>query len=125
MKTPGPHRGPVAGRGGIVHGQAQGVRAEVGKPLQQASELLRAGKAKEALAKVREADAVGGKTAAEQLTIDRMKAAAAQRAGDMGTAIQALESIHGKVGGAEQGQVAEQLARPMPSSATTPRPPNG
>jgi hypothetical protein len=90
--------------------QAEGVRPEVGKPLQQASELLRAGKAKEALAKAREADAVGGKTASEQLTVDRMKAAAAQRAGDMGTAIQALESIHGKVGGAEQGTVAEQIA---------------
>jgi len=90
--------------------QAQGVRPEVGKPLQQASELLRAGKAKEALAKAREADAVGGKTAAEQLTVDRMKAAAAQRAGDMGAAIQALEAIHAKVGGGEQGQVAEQLA---------------
>jgi hypothetical protein len=42
------------------------MRPEVGKPLQQAgSDLLKAGKAKEALAKVREADAVGGKTAAE------------------------------------------------------------
>jgi tetratricopeptide (TPR) repeat protein len=90
--------------------QAQGVRAEVGKPLQQASELLKAGKAKEALAKVREADAVGGKTAAEQLTIDRMKAAAAQRAGDFPTAIAALEGVHGKVSGAEAGQIAEQLA---------------
>ncbi len=89
---------------------AQGMRPEVGKPLQQAAEYLRAGKAKEALAKAREADAVGGKTAAEQLTIDRMKAAAAQRAGETGTAIQALESIHGKVGGAEAGQIAEQLA---------------
>ena len=90
--------------------QAQGVRAEIGKPLQQASELLRAGKAKEALAKAREADAVGGKTAAEQLLVDRMKAAAAQRAGDTATAIQALESAYGRVGGAEQGQIAEQLA---------------
>ena len=95
---------------GATVAQAQGVRPEVGKPLQQASELLRAGKAKEALAKAREADAVGGKSATEQLTVDRMKAAAAQRAGDMGTAIQALEAIHGKVGGGEQGQVAEQLA---------------
>ncbi len=93
---------------GTAH--AQGVRAEVGRPLQQASELLKQGKAREALAKVREADAVGGKTAAEQLTIDRMKAAAAQRAGDMATAIGALEGIAGKVGGAEQGQIAEQLA---------------
>lgn len=90
--------------------QAQGLRAEVGKPLQQAAELLKAGKAKDALAKVREADRASGKTAAEQLTIDRMKAAAAQRAGDLPTAIQALEAIHGRVGGAEQGQIAEQLA---------------
>ncbi len=90
--------------------QAQGVRAEVGKPLQQASELLRAGKAKEALAKVREAESVGNRSASEQLTIDRMKAAAAQRAGDPATAIQALESIYGKVSGSEQGQIAEQLA---------------
>ncbi|MFY7856351.1 MAG: hypothetical protein ACOVQT_09455 [Rubrivivax sp.] len=90
--------------------QAQGMRAEIGKPLQQASELLRAGKAREALAKVREAEAVGNRTAAEQLTIDRMKAAAAQRAGDNALAVQALESIHPKVSGAEAGQIAEQLA---------------
>ena len=90
--------------------QAQAMRPEVGKPLQAASELLKAGKGKEALAKVREAEAVGGKTAAEALMVDRMKAAAAQRAGDPGTAAQALESLYGKVSGAEQGQVAEQLA---------------
>jgi lipopolysaccharide biosynthesis regulator YciM len=89
---------------------AQGLRPEVGKPLQQASELLKAGKHKEALAKVREAEAVPNRTPAEQLTIDRMKAAAAQRAGDTATAIQALESIYGKVSGSEQGQIAEQLA---------------
>ncbi len=92
--------------------QAQGVRAEVGKPLQQASELLRGGKAKEALAKVREADSVGGKTAAEQLMIDRMKGAAAQRAGESGTAIAAFEAVFnsGKLAGAEQAQIAESLA---------------
>lgn len=93
---------------GTAH--AQGVRAEVGKPLQQAAEYLKQGKAKDALAKVREADAVGGKTAAEQMTIDRMKAAAAQRAGDLPTAIGALEAIAGRVSGSELGQVAEQLA---------------
>jgi hypothetical protein len=89
---------------------AQGVRAEIGRPLQQASELLRAGKAREALAKAREADAVGGKSPAEQLLIDRMKAAAAQRANDFPTAIAALEAIHPRVSGAEAGQIAEQLA---------------
>jgi tetratricopeptide (TPR) repeat protein len=94
----------------LATAHAQGVRPEVGKPLQQAAEYLKQGKAKEALAKAREADTVGGKTAAEQLTIDRMKAAAAQRAGDMATAIAALEAIAPKVGGAEAGQIAEQLA---------------
>jgi hypothetical protein len=89
---------------------AQGLRPEVGKPLQQAGDLLKAGKAREALAKVREAEAVGGKTAAEQLVIDRMKGAAAQRAGDLNTAIDAFESVYGRVGGAEKAQMAEQIA---------------
>jgi hypothetical protein len=92
--------------------QAQGIRPEVGRPLQAASELLKAGKAREALAKAREADAVGGKNPAEQLMIDRMKGAAAQRAGDNGTAIAAFESAFasGKLSGAEQAQVAESIA---------------
>jgi len=90
--------------------QAQGVRPEVGKPLQQASELLKAGKAKDALAKVKEAEAVGGLTAAEQNTVNRMKASAAQRAGDLPAAISALEALYPKVSGTEQNQVAEQLA---------------
>lgn len=91
---------------------AQGVRPEVGKPLQQAAELLKTGKAKDALAKAREADAVAGKTPAEQLMIDRMKAAAAQRAGDTATAIQAFEAIFnsGRLSGPEQAQTAEMLA---------------
>ena len=93
---------------GVVH--AQGVRPEVGRPLQQASDLLKAGKAKDALAKVREAEAVGGITASERQTIDGMKASAAQRAGDTATAIQALESLAGRAGGAQLGTYAEQLA---------------
>ncbi len=89
---------------------AQGLRPEVGKPLQQAGELLKAGKAKDALAKVREAEAVPNRTPAEQLTLDKMKAAAAQRAGDSATAVQALEAVAAKVSGAELGSYAEQLA---------------
>jgi hypothetical protein len=53
----------LAGSLTAVH--AQSLRPEVGKPLQQASDLLRAGKAKEALAKVNEADRAGNKTAQE------------------------------------------------------------
>ena len=89
---------------------AQALRPEVGKPLQQASELLKAGRAKEALAKVREAEAVGGKTGPEQLMVERMKGAAAQRAGDNGTAIAAYEAVFSKVSGSEAAQVAESLA---------------
>jgi hypothetical protein len=39
-----------------------------------------------------------------------MKAAAAQRAGDSAAAVQALQAVYEKVGGAEKGQIAEQLA---------------
>jgi hypothetical protein len=90
--------------------QAQGIRPEVGKPLQAASDLLKAGKAKEAMVKVREADAVPGKNGNEQLVIDRMKGAAAQRTGETATAIAAFESVYGRTSGAEQGQMAEQIA---------------
>ena len=91
---------------------AQALRPEVARPLQQAGELLKAGKSREALAKVREADAVANKTPAEQLTIERMRGAAAQRAGDHATTIQAFEAVvaSGKLSGPEQAQVAESLA---------------
>ena len=98
----------LAGAVGLA--QAQALRPEVGKPLQQAYDLIKAGKGKEALAKVREADNAANKTAAETLQIERMRAAAAQRAGDNATAIQALEAVYSKVSGGEQGQIAEQIA---------------
>ena len=100
----------IIAAGWLATAGAQGLRPEVGRPLQQAGEFLKAGKAKEALAKVREAESVPNRSAAEQLTIDRMKAAAAQRAGDNATAVQALEAVAAKVSGAELGQIAEQLA---------------
>jgi hypothetical protein len=89
---------------------AQALRPEVGKPLQQAGDLLKAGKAREALAKVREADAVPNKTGAEIMTIERMRGAAAQRAGDTAAAIKAFETVYGRSSGAEQAQAAEALA---------------
>jgi hypothetical protein len=91
---------------------AQGLRPEVGKPLQQAAELLKANKGKEALAKVREADGVANKTPAEQLMLDRMRGAAALRAGDAATAIRSFEAAFasGRLSSAEQAQTAEQIA---------------
>ena len=97
---------------GNAFAQAQALRPEVGRPLQQAGELLRAGKAREALAKVADADKVANKTPHEQLMIERMRGAAAQRAGDHATAIRAFEAVMagGRLQGAEAAQVAESLA---------------
>ena len=77
----------VAGCLTVQPASAQALRAEVGKPLQQAGELLKANKAKEALAKVREAENAPNRTPQENLMIDRMRGAAAIRAGDNATAI--------------------------------------
>jgi hypothetical protein len=96
--------------GVLAAAHAQGIRPEVAKPLQAASDLLKAGKAKEAMVKVREADAASGKTSSEQLVIDRMKGAAAQRIGDTATTIAAFESVYGRSSGGEQAQMAEQIA---------------
>jgi hypothetical protein len=90
--------------------QAQAVRPEIGKPLQAAQELIKAQRFKEALAKVREADAVSGKTAAETSLIERMRLAAASGAGDVETAARSFEAIGGQVSGAERLRMIESLA---------------
>ncbi len=91
--------------------QAQ-LRPEVAKPMQQASDFLKAGKTAQALQKIKEADAVANKNSAEQLLIHRMRGSAAQRAGDIATAITSFEAAvaTGKLTNAEQAQVAESLA---------------
>ncbi|HUG25695.1 hypothetical protein [Piscinibacter sp.] len=88
----------------------EAVRPEVGRPLQAAQELIRARKFKEALAKVREADAVGGKTANENFLIERMRLAAASGAGDADTAAKSYEAVAGKLGGADKLRILESLA---------------
>jgi hypothetical protein len=91
--------------------QAQGaLRPEIGRPLQAAQELVKAGKYREALAKVREADVVGGKTAGESLTIERMRLAAASGAGDADTAAKAFEAVAPSVAGAEKLRMIESIA---------------
>lgn len=67
------------------------VRPEFGKPLQAAQDLLRAGSAKEALAKLAEAEALPAPTPFESLMIQRIKAGAAYRAGDIAGSINAFE----------------------------------
>ncbi len=89
----------------------EAVRPEVGKPLAAASNLMRSGKHREALAKTREADAVGGKSAYESFVVDRMMGFAAASAGDAQTAAKALQSAmdSGKMSGSEKLTAMEAL----------------
>lgn len=94
-------------------GQAQeALRPEVGKPLLAAQELIKSGRYKEALARVREADAVGGKTANESLMVERMRIAAASGAGDVDTAARAFEVINAsaKVSSADKIRMIDSIA---------------
>ena len=95
---------------GAVHAQGGGVRPELGKPLQAAQELIKSGKYREALAKVREADAIGGKSAGENLMVERMRLAAASGAGDADTAAKAFETVGSSVSGADKLRMIESIA---------------
>jgi len=86
------------------------VRPEVGKPLQQAGDLIRAQRYKEALAKVREAEGAGARNANETFLIERMRIAAASGAGDAETAAKSFEVISGRVSAGERLKMIESLA---------------
>ncbi|MFI4940750.1 MAG: tetratricopeptide repeat protein [Burkholderiales bacterium] len=90
---------------------AASVRPEVGKPLQTAQEDIRKGKYKDALAKIHEAEAIGGRTAYENYMIDYMRAAAAQGAGDSALAAKSYEAVlnSGHVTGAAQTKIVQAL----------------
>ena len=90
---------------------AQAVRPEIGKPLQAAQELIRASKFKDALAKVREAEAAGNRTPQENYLIDSMRGSAASGAGDSATAIRSFEAViaSGKAPASTQLKMIEAL----------------
>ena len=69
------------------------VRAEVGKPIQAARDLIQAKKYKDALAKVHEAETVSGLTPYEKFVIDLTRGSAAEGAGDNETAISSFEAV--------------------------------
>jgi hypothetical protein len=97
---------------GFVLGSTQAqdsVRPDVGRPLQAAQEMIRAGKYKQALDKVREAEAVGGRSANENYMIERMRLAAASGAGDVETAARSFEAVSGRVSGADKLKMIESL----------------
>jgi|HubBroStandDraft_1064217.scaffolds.fasta_scaffold00058_44 tetratricopeptide (TPR) repeat protein len=72
---------------------AEGLRPEIGKPLEAAKELVKKGNAKAAMEEINKAAAVGNKTAFENLTIEQMRAYVAQQAGDTAAAIKAYEAL--------------------------------
>jgi len=102
---------PLAGLTSVAYA-ADTVRAEVGKPLQEAQKLAASGKAKEALAKLKEADAVGNKSELERFQIEYTRGSAALSAGDSETAGKAFEYVlnSGKLPAAQAPKIAEALA---------------
>lgn len=88
------------------------VRPEVGKPLQAAQELLKGNRFKDALVKVREADAVSNKTAHETYIIERLRGSASMGAGDTPGAIKSFEAViaSGKAPAGDQLKMVETLA---------------
>ncbi len=102
---------PLAGISSVAYA-AEAVRAEIGKPLQEAQKLAAAGKNKEALAKLKETDAVGGKTPNEIYMIERTRASAAAAAGDNDAAAKAFETVinSGKLSPAEAPKFTQALA---------------
>ena len=88
---------------------AHAVSAAVAKPLKEASELVRAGKAKEALAKL---NGVTGSGPEDTYMIARIRGAAYQSMSDNGQAAQQLEAAFatGHVPAGEAGRLATTLA---------------
>jgi len=88
------------------------VRAEIGKPLQAARDLIKQQKYKEALAKLREAEAVPNRTAHENFLLEQMRASAAMQAGDVAAASKATQALisSGKLSPTDQARYAAGLA---------------
>lgn len=88
------------------------VRKEVGTPLTEASKLVKAGKFKDALAKLRDAEAVGGRTAAENNAIEGVRFSAAMGANEPDTMARSFDTLKGagKLSQAQQLQYMEAIA---------------
>jgi len=97
--------------GAVAHAE-ETLRPEVSKPMLAAQELIKSQKYREALAKIKDAENVAGRTAYESFIIERMRATAAAGAGDTELAAKSFETIinTGKLPAAEQLQMIEALA---------------
>ncbi len=103
---------PGAGFGFSQASAQESVRKEVGVPLTEASRFVKAGKYKEALAKLRDAEAVGGRTAGENNAIEGVRFSAAMGANEPDTMARSFEALKGagKLSQAQQLQYMEAIA---------------
>ena len=92
---------------------ADTVKPELGKILNAAQDDMKKGKFKDALNKLHEADAVGGKSAYESYLVEATRASAAQQAGDYATAAKSIEAVinSGHVTGANQAKMVLALGQ--------------
>ncbi len=104
---------PVFVEGAATVYAAESVKPELGKILNAAQDDLKKGNSKGALAKLHEADAIGGKTAYESYLVEATRASAAQAAGDYTMAAKSIEAVinSGHVTGANQAKMVLALGQ--------------
>lgn len=102
----------VTGLAGNVAYAQEAMRPEVGKLVQQAAEMYKSRKFREALAKLQETDRVGSKTVNETFTIERMRLSVASALGDNDMIIRSAELIvaANKLPGKDQLQLIQVMA---------------
>lgn len=93
--------------------QPEAFRPEIATPLQAAEALIREKKYDEALARIRQTDAVPDRTPAENVAIERMRAIAATGAGDVPTATRSFEAViaSGQLTPADQAKMVQVVAQ--------------
>jgi tetratricopeptide (TPR) repeat protein len=97
----------TAGAGAVLESRAvaaeQSVSPKFGKPFNEASALVKAGKAKDALAKIQEAEAASSHSAFENLMLNKLKVGAYAQLGDNANMAKAAEAVvaSGQVSGKE------------------------
>ena len=104
---------PAGAQAPAAAGQGEAFRAAIATPLQAAEQAIRAKKYDEALARIRDAEAVPDRTPGEDLAIERMRGIAASGAGDVPTATRSFEAVinSGKVTPADQARMIQVVAQ--------------
>lgn len=97
---------------GVMSQAAAQVRPDVGKHLKAASDLLKAGKAVEAMAKIREAEAVSGRNADENAALEGLRISAASRTGDADAMVKGFDALNaaGRLPAAQKLPMMEAIA---------------